>query len=311
MSSNLATWQSRAVPDLSLVPRPSPSEEGLVERLTRRRFLGEHGDRDAARAAATAQVERLRDRSRLLEVLDGGERRGEVWVVRQGDDLAVVDVTLDDVSLAPALCEALLDLARAEERARLTVTVSPGDPGSEALVADGGFETFATQMRLDLDVEPPAEDAVVLRPMGQERFDEWIQDQVAEYAAARQRSGESAERAREVSEQQHRELLPDGLQTADHHVFEGVVGGPDGEQVVGLLWLGTERPMVFVYDVVVDEAHRGRGHGAGIMRAGARWAFDRGAHAIGLNVFGYNEVARRLYDRLGYQVTENFVARTP
>ncbi|WP_345459010.1 GNAT family N-acetyltransferase [Nocardioides marinquilinus] len=295
------------MPDLSLSPSPSPSEEGLVERLTVRRYLGEHGDRDAARAAAAAQVERLRDRSRLLEVREDGVRRGEAWVVQQGDDLAVIDVALDDVALAPALRDALLDLARAERRSRLTVTVSPGDPGSEALVADGGFETFATQMRLDLDVEPPAEDVVVLRPMGQERYNEWIQGQVAEYAEARQRSGESAERAREVSEQQHAELLPDGLRSAGHHIFEGVAG----EEVVGLLWLSTERPMVFVYDVVVEEAHRGRGHGAGIMRAGARWALDHGAHAIGLNVFGYNDVARRLYDRLGYQVTENFVARTP
>ena len=66
---------------------------------------------------------------------------------------------------------------------------------------------------------------------------------------------------------------------------------------------------MFVYDVVVEEAHRGRGYGSGLMRAGALWAQQRGAHAIGLNVFGHNHRARTVYDRLGYLVTENIVAR--
>ena len=44
------------------------------------------------------------------------------------------------------------------------------------------------------------------------------------------------------------------------------------------------------------------------MRLGALWARDRGSHALGLNVFGYNDAARALYERLGYAVTEEFVA---
>ena len=99
--------------------------------------------------------------------------------------------------------------------------------------------------------------------------------------------------------------LPDGLSTANHHFFVGMV---DGERV-GTLWLATERPMAFVYDVVVDEDQRRRGYGAGLMRAGAVWARARGAHALGLNVFGYNRGAKTLYDRLGYHVVEEYAAR--
>ncbi|MDT1888860.1 GNAT family N-acetyltransferase, partial [Acinetobacter baumannii] len=72
-------------------------------------------------------------------------------------------------------------------------------------------------------------------------------------------SGESIEQAREVAEQQMADLLPDGLATEHQDFFVGTV---DGEPV-GTLWVGTERPMAFVYDVVVDEAHRRRGYGAG------------------------------------------------
>ena len=67
--------------------------------------------------------------------------------------------------------------------------------------------------------------------------------------------------------------------------------------------------MAFVYDVAVDEAQRRRGYGGGLMRAGAVWARQQGSPALGLNVFGYNHGARALYDALGYDVVETFVAK--
>ncbi len=39
------------------------------------------------------------------------------------------------------------------------------------------------------------------------------------------------------------------------------------------------------------------------MTAGEEYARDHGASVIALNVFAQNEVARSLYDRLGYLVT--------
>lgn len=47
-----------------------------------------------------------------------------------------------------------------------------------------------------------------------------------------------------------------------------------------------------------------------LMRTGALWSRARGAHALGLNVFGYNHGAKSLYDRLGYHVVEEFAAHT-
>ncbi|WP_134766309.1 GNAT family N-acetyltransferase [Nocardioides sp. 1609] len=295
--------------DLTLHHDTGRSTEALVGRLQHRRFLHEHADLDAAHAAATAHVERTADRGRLLEVRDGDEHAGEVWVVSRGDEIAVVDLTLVRAEHAVGTRALLEELGRAESAARLTVTVSPGDPVATALVEGGGFELAATQMLLDLDHRLPAEPVVVLEPMDEVAFAGWEADELENYAQERARTGESLERAREVSREQHAELLPDGVASEHHHFFVGRVRGDDGWSTVGTLWLSTERPMAFVYDVAVHEAHRRRGHGAGLMRAGALWAQEHGAHALGLNVFGHNHAARALYDKLGYHVTEEFLGK--
>lgn len=289
--------------DLALHPVTDPPYAELVEHLVRRRFLGEQGDEARARAAAQAQVERVRSR---VTAHDVGPGAGRVWLVEQGEDLAVLHLRLDDPALAPQVRGLVEEHARTTDAVRLTVGVHPGDPVTEAFVAGADFETAAVQMRLDLSRPLPPEDVVALRPMDAGAWEAYMADGNETYAQDRARSGESVERAREIAAQQMAELLPDGPDTDDQHFFVGLVG----DEVVGSLWIGTERPMAFVYDVVVDEAHRRRGYGGGLMRAGALWSRERGAHALGLNVFGFNSGARALYEGLGYDAVELFLAET-
>ncbi|WP_139980941.1 GNAT family N-acetyltransferase [Nocardioides litoris] len=290
------------MPDLHLHHVTDPDTTALLARLQRRRYAHEHGDPEAALGAARALLERLGEHGQVLHVLRGADVVGELLVRDHGAEQGVVDVVLDDPADAPVVCRLVEQRARAAGAGRLTVTVSPGDPVAAALVAGGGFSVAATQMRLDLAAEPPPEPVVSLVPMDEAGFAAWEAEEVESYAAERARSGEDPERALQVSREQHAELLPEGLATPHHHFFVGLVDGAP----VGTLWLCTEKPTAFVFDVVVDEAHRRRGYGAGLMRAGARWARDHGALAIGLNVFGHNHGARALYDRLGYVVTEDF-----
>lgn len=287
---------------LVLQPVADPPYAELVEHLVRRRFLGEQGDETLARAAAERMAERMRGRAAVLDV---GPGAGLVWLVEQGDELAVAHLRLDDPALAPRVRERVEERARAAGASRLTVGVFPGDPVTGSFVEGGDFETAAVQMRLDLARALPPEDVVELQPMDAATWEAWMADGNETYAQERARSGESIERAREVAEQQMADLLPDGLATEHQDFFVGTV---DGEPV-GTLWVGTERPMAFVYDVVVDEAHRRRGYGAGLMRAGALWSRERGAHALGLNVFGYNHGARALYEGLGYDTVELYLAQ--
>ena len=290
---------------LSADPDPAASTAELVRTITRRRFLGEYDDPDRAAEAGRAWAERVLPHARLLRIrAESGHEHGHVWLLAEGDDLGVLTLGLDDEGLAPDVRALLAELARAEGCRRLTVGVTPGDTLLEGFVSGGSFEIGAFQMRLDLDDRLPEEDAVELEPMDRAAFEEYLAYGTEEYAVARERAGETPERAREVAREQMAALLPHGLETAGHHFFHGTVRG----ERVGALWLGTERPMAFVYDVEIAAEHQRRGYGAALMRAGALWARDQGAPALGLNVFGYNHAAKALYDRLGYDVIETYLA---
>jgi ribosomal protein S18 acetylase RimI-like enzyme len=58
---------------------------------------------------------------------------------------------------------------------------------------------------------------------------------------------------------------------------------------------------MWVWSVALDEEHRGRGLGRAAMLLAEDEARRRGATEIGLNVFGFNDVALGLYRSLGYE----------
>jgi ribosomal protein S18 acetylase RimI-like enzyme len=80
----------------------------------------------------------------------------------------------------------------------------------------------------------------------------------------------------------------------------------DEGEAVGSLWLANQSPQGqsawFIYDIVIDEKFRGRGLGRQTMTAGEEFVKARGGTRLGLNVFGPNAVARRLYESMDYQV---------
>lgn len=95
-------------------------------------------------------------------------------------------------------------------------------------------------------------------------------------------------------------LFPDGSLPSEQLVF---VLEADGD-AVGELWLAEREDLglriLFVYDIHVDEAHRGRGYGKAAMLLAEDEARRRQIDRVALNVFGRNTVARRLYRSLGY-----------
>jgi ribosomal protein S18 acetylase RimI-like enzyme len=104
--------------------------------------------------------------------------------------------------------------------------------------------------------------------------------------------------------------LPQGLGTPGHWLY--VVESPAGERV-GVLWLaeleqGGHRNC-FIYDIEIDESHRGHGYGRDAMLLAEGEARKHGLHRMALNVFGGNEVARNLYRSLGYVETSVQMAK--
>ena len=145
----------------------------------------------------------------------------------------------------------------------------------------------------------------VLRPMLPDEFVTYLEWAIDDYAAELERNGKATGEAAQIaSRASFDSLLPDGLATLGHTLL--VATGPDDGEKVGVLWFGPstdDAAMAWIYDITVDEDKRGRGWGRAIMRAFEGEARARGFARAGLNVYGDNHVARRLYESLGYVET--------
>lgn len=148
---------------------------------------------------------------------------------------------------------------------------------------------------------------VSLRPMSDEEFATWLPEMRQSYANDIEANGgaskEDAERKALVDTER---LFPDGQPSAEQLVL---VIEAEGE-IVGDLWLAemdtSQGRSLWIYDIRVDEACRGRGYGRQAMLFAEEEARRRGLRRVALNVFGGNEPARNLYRSLGY--VENAVA---
>lgn len=149
-----------------------------------------------------------------------------------------------------------------------------------------------------------------LRPMTQEEYVAWRERSVREYAEdiATSRDLEPAA-AEAASRGEFAQLLPDGLASADMHLFTAVVG----DQPVGIGWFELRQRAsgvsAWIFDIRLDEERRGHGLGRRLLDALHDAARDLGATSMTLNVFGDNTAAIRLYESSGYTVTAQQMRR--
>ena len=110
--------------------------------------------------------------------------------------------------------------------------------------------------------------------------------------------GEALQRSRKA----HDHLLPDGLLTQGHQFFKAMDVEKDIR--VGQVWIrlepGEDR-RAFIFDVFIEEEHRGKGYGKAMMLALESKAHRMKLSSLALHVFAYNSVALHLYESLGYQ----------
>jgi ribosomal protein S18 acetylase RimI-like enzyme len=141
-----------------------------------------------------------------------------------------------------------------------------------------------------------------LQPMPPERLSQWITGSMNGYIDERVKAGESLAAARANAERSLLEYFPGGRPAPHHLVFDLMLNGARA----GYLWIGpsaADGRAWWVYDIEVDESLRGQGLGRQAMQLAEQEARQRGATSLGLNVFGHNESARRLYEKLGYETT--------
>lgn len=150
----------------------------------------------------------------------------------------------------------------------------------------------------------------MIRPLREDEFDAWYEACRDAYARDIEESGgvPHAEAQRKAVDD-IAALLGDRLATEGHGFFAVDAGG----EAAGWLWVaerpGMSGPQLWIYEVRVDERHRGKGLGRALMEFAEEEARRRGLPEVGLNVFGGNEVARNLYRSLGYFESAVFMVK--
>lgn len=112
-----------------------------------------------------------------------------------------------------------------------------------------------------------------------------------------------------MSREEIDKLLPLGLSTPLHHLYIIQLD----EIAVGEVWLsmkqGSTEGIGFICDLHVAEEHRHKGIASEAMRLLEGEAVGLGIKKLTLHVFGHNLGARALYEKLGYETTNVYMAK--
>ncbi|GGO82544.1 GNAT family N-acetyltransferase [Wenjunlia tyrosinilytica] len=195
---------------------------------------------------------------------------------------------------------------------RVEIKVPGGAEPALRLASALGYTEMARHMAKRLGRAPqhlPLPDGMTVRPMGDDEYPAWLEEQKAGYIRDWVEAGLSPERARAKAEQGYRDLLADGPRTPG--TVLRVLSG-DGARV-GVVWVGLRGPLrpeqAWVYDVEVGPGFRGRGHGRTLMRIAEAECAAAAVAELGLNVFAANAPAKRLYESLGFTITDHYLAK--
>lgn len=235
------------------------------------------------------------------EDADASAEPGWLWCVPTPDGIALGDLVADPAAIA-SVWQAITTLASDRCWQSLMFSAFRHDPVSTALDEHVASSLIATKMQLPID--PDADSGTLtLQPMTDERYRAFHQRSLDLYASELLESGSVSdpEVARQASIEEMAGLLPNGLATPDQLLFNAVT---DAGDVVGEVWVALQSERAFLYDIMVDPQRRGQGLGTQMLQAAAAVARDHGRTILALNVFGNNDGARRLYERVGFLTTE-------
>ena len=136
----------------------------------------------------------------------------------------------------------------------------------------------------------------------------------SEYARSLvEEAGFSAEEAAAKTEADHASLFPHRAQQLDHRIAV-VEDASSGEGLGHVFWAartppGSSRMRAYLYDLFVADRFRGRGIGRRVLELLEADARREGLPGIDLNVWGGNDVARRLYRSAGFKERAVFMSK--
>ncbi len=142
---------------------------------------------------------------------------------------------------------------------------------------------------------------VKLAPIQQEDFERFLEHEIGAYANAHVKNGNWApEGALEKSRKEFESLLPDGI-NSKHQYLWSILDEDDNK--IGVLWVQVKDQKGFIYDLIIDEAFRGKGYGKQSLMAMDEKLKAMNVESVALHVFGDNVTAQELYKKMGFEIT--------
>lgn len=122
--------------------------------------------------------------------------------------------------------------------------------------------------------------------------------------------GGDLEVATQKTEEKFLSYLPEGLATSGNYFY---LLKDQNLKSYGYLWFGerdgVKENKIFIFDIFVEPEFRGHGHGKWILRWLEAETKIMQIKEISLHVLGYNHVARELYESMGFEITNIYMAK--
>lgn len=143
---------------------------------------------------------------------------------------------------------------------------------------------------------------IILEKMNASEFKQYLDYTIPNYAEEHIKAGKwEAHEALSKATEAFNTLLPEGENTINHYLF--TIRNKDRNDV-GMIWLGKQSDLKgFIYDINIWKGHRGKYYGEHAMREIENVGREIGLETIGLYVFGHNQIAQKLYSKVGYELT--------
>lgn len=139
-------------------------------------------------------------------------------------------------------------------------------------------------------------------------FNDYFENKLKRYANAIEKEITQNEHdAMEKAKIQMNKFLPKGLETPNHFIFNI----HQGENTIGYLWINLvkENQSAFLYDIYIKVEYRGNGLGREAISKAEVWLRQFNIRNFNLHVFGSNNLARNLYEKIGFKITNIYMKK--
>ena len=141
-----------------------------------------------------------------------------------------------------------------------------------------------------------------LQKMTDEEFDHYLAYFIPDYAKDLSENYMiPLEKAMEESKDLMEQLLPNKQDTEGQLVYN--IYSIDEDKTIGVIWynIQTESNKAYIYHILIKEEFRKKGFATFVLQELEETMKSTGITSMGLNVFGKNPNAYKLYEKLGYQ----------